>query len=98
MSERAGVGIIDEVIAVIAQRQKEMPPDSYVADCLRRGWPYIARKLIEEATEASIAAREESDDRLASEISDLVFFALVMLAHRGVDPEKVWGELSLRRR
>ena len=44
--------IIDQVIAVIAQRQKEMPPDSYVAECLRRGWPYIARKLIEEATEA----------------------------------------------
>ncbi|MCY3695026.1 MAG: phosphoribosyl-ATP diphosphatase [Chloroflexi bacterium] len=98
MSERPGVEIIDQVIAVIAQRQKEMPPDSYVAECLRRGWPYIARKLIEEATEASIAAREESDERLASEISDLIFFALVALAHRGVDAEKVWAELSLRRR
>ena len=55
-------------------------------------------RQIEEATEASIAAREESDDRLASEISDLFFFALVSLAHRGVDPEKVWAELALRRR
>ena len=90
--------IVDEVIAVIAQRRAEMPPDSYVAECLRRGWPYIARKLIEEATEASIAAREESDERLASEVSDLFFFALVMLAHRGIDPEKVWAELALRRR
>ena len=90
--------VIDQVAAVIAQRQRDMPADSYVADCLRRGWPYIARKLIEEATEASIAAREESDQRLASEISDLIFFALVMLADRGVDPESVWAELDKRRR
>ena len=98
MSNQPGVEIVDEVIAVIAQRQREMPPDSYVAECLRRGWPHIARKLIEEATEASIAAREESDERLASEVSDLIFFALVLLAHRGVDPEMVWAELGLRRR
>jgi phosphoribosyl-ATP pyrophosphohydrolase len=92
------VEVIDQIFEVIARRQREMPPDSYVAECLRRGWPYIARKLIEEATEASIAAREESDERLASEISDLIFFALVMLVHRGIDPEKVWAELALRRR
>ena len=98
MSERPGVEIIEQVAAVIGERKRSMPPDSYVAECLRRGWPYIARKLIEEATEASIAAREESDERLASEVSDLVFFALVMLAHRGVEPEMVWAELSKRRR
>lgn len=98
MSKRPGVEIIDQVAAVVAERKRSMPPDSYVAECLRRGWPYIARKLIEEATEASIAAREESDERLAAELADLVFFAVVMAADRGLDLDRVWTELAKRRR
>ncbi len=98
MNDAPTVAVIEEVAAIIAQRRRDMPADSYVAECFRRGWPYIARKLIEEATEAAIAAREESDQRLASEISDLFFFALLTLAQRGVDVNLVWRELAERRR
>ncbi len=98
MSEKYSTAIIDEVAAIIAQRRTTMPQGSYVTTCFERGWPYIARKVIEEATEAAIAAREESDDRLASEVADLIFFALVLLCDRGVDPSLVWQELSQRRR
>ena len=48
MNDAPTVAVIEEVAAIIAQRRRDMPADSYVAECFRRGWPYIARKLIEE--------------------------------------------------
>ena len=45
----SGPGILDELFAVIRDRQRELPEDSYTAQLLQEGPARIAQKVIEEA-------------------------------------------------
>jgi phosphoribosyl-ATP pyrophosphohydrolase/phosphoribosyl-AMP cyclohydrolase len=80
----------------VAERAKERPAGSYVAGLLDEGVAACARKVGEEAVEASVAALAESDERLVEEIADLWFHSYVLLAARGLDPAAVEDELSRR--
>jgi len=81
---------------VVAERAKERPEGSYVTALLDEGVAACARKVGEEAVEASVAALAESDERLVEEIADLWFHSYVLLASRGLDPAAVEEELSRR--
>jgi len=83
---------------VVAERAKERPEGSYVAGLLNEGVAACARKLGEEAVEASVAALAESDERVLEEVADLWFHSYVLLAARGLDPADVEDVLSRRRR
>ena len=50
----------------------------------------------EEGLEAALAGAGEDDERLVSEVADLWFHALVLLAARGLDPTDVEAELARR--
>lgn len=82
----------------IAERAATLPEGSYVADLLRQGVAGCARKVGEEAVEASVAAVAESDERLVAELADLWFHSYVLLAARGLDPAAVERELERRAR
>lgn len=69
---------------------------SYVRGLLDAGASKIGEKITEEAEELTRAIAGESDARVASEAADLVFHALVGLAHRGVDPTAVADVLAAR--
>ena len=62
---------------------------SYVRSLLDKGIPKINRKLAEEAGELCEALANESDDRVVNEAADLLFFALVGLAARELEPAAV---------
>ena len=81
---------------VVAERAKERPEGSYVTALLDDGVAACARKVGEEAVEASVAALAESDERLVEEIADLWFHSYVLLAARGLDPAAVENELRRR--
>ena len=93
-----GAGIVDELFAVVKERQRTMPEGSYTARLLREGAPRIAQKVIEEAGETAIAATEGDKERLTGEVADLLYHALVLLAALEVTPGAVWRELRARRR
>jgi phosphoribosyl-ATP pyrophosphohydrolase/phosphoribosyl-AMP cyclohydrolase len=80
----------------VAERAKERPEGSYVAGLLDEGVAACARKVGEEAVEASVAALAESDERLVEELADLWFHSYVLLAARGLDPAAVEDELTRR--
>jgi phosphoribosyl-ATP pyrophosphohydrolase/phosphoribosyl-AMP cyclohydrolase len=80
----------------VAERAKERPQGSYVAGLLDEGVAACARKVGEEAVEASVAALAESDERLVEELADLWFHSYVLLAARGLDPAAVEDELTRR--
>ena len=92
-----GPRILDELFAVIKDRQQEMPEDSYTAKLLQQGVPRVAQKVIEEAGEAAIAATQGDNDNLPGEVADLLYHSLVLLAAAGVSPQAVWEELRKRR-
>jgi phosphoribosyl-ATP pyrophosphohydrolase/phosphoribosyl-AMP cyclohydrolase len=60
--------------------------------------PFIGAKVEEEAEEVSRAAREETDDRVASEAADVLYHLTVLLASRGLALEDALEVLNQRRR
>ena len=82
----------------ILQRQAAGSPDSYVSTLLAKGTSAVAQKVGEEATEVVVAALSESDERVVSEVADLWFHTLTLLASRGLDVSAVEAELLRRDR
>lgn len=69
---------------------------SYVRSLLDKGAPKIGAKIREEADELAVAVAEESDERVISEAADLIFHAMVGLAHRDVSLDQVADALGKR--
>jgi phosphoribosyl-ATP pyrophosphohydrolase/phosphoribosyl-AMP cyclohydrolase len=91
-------GILAELERVIAEREGQPPEASYTARLLAKGLDHTLKKLGEEGTEVVLAAKGESDERLAEEAADLVFHLLVALKQRGVAPTRFLEVLQARRR
>ena len=69
-----------ELARVVRERAQAAPEDSYTARLLAKGLDATLKKIGEEATEVVLAAKGESDARLAEESADLLFHLLVALA------------------
>jgi phosphoribosyl-ATP pyrophosphohydrolase/phosphoribosyl-AMP cyclohydrolase len=80
----------------IAKRAAERPAGSYTTDLLDAGLGACARKVGEEAVELTVAALDESDERVVEEAADLVYHLYVLLAARGLDIALVDDELRAR--
>jgi phosphoribosyl-ATP pyrophosphohydrolase/phosphoribosyl-AMP cyclohydrolase len=94
----SAAGILVELAALIADRARSMPEGSYTARLLAKGLDHALKKVGEEATEVLLAAKGETDERLAEEAADLLFHLLIVLQQRGVAPEQVFDVLRRRRR
>lgn len=90
--------VIDGLAAVIAQRHRDKPEGSYVAELIEQGVDRIAKKVGEEATEVVIAAKNAAHDEIVWEVADLWFHSLVLLEACGVPPTDVYAELDRRKR
>ena len=86
-----------ELWRTIAQRAAERPAGSYTTELLDAGVGACARKVGEEAVEVTVAALDESDERLVEEAADLVYHLYVLLAARGLDVSQVEDALVARR-
>jgi phosphoribosyl-ATP pyrophosphohydrolase/phosphoribosyl-AMP cyclohydrolase len=91
-------GVLAELAAVIADRSDRRPPGSYTSRLFEQGLDAALKKIGEEATEVVLAAKGESDQRLAEESADLLFHLLVALRQRGVSLGAVLDVLKQRRR
>ena len=80
----------------IAQRATERPAGSYTSELLEAGIGACARKVGEEAVELTVAALDESDERVVEEAADLVYHLYVLLAARGLDVANVEDVLRAR--
>ena len=96
--EAPAAHIVDELFQVIEQRKRESPEGSYVAKLLAEGVDRIAKKVIEEAGETAIAAKNEVAAETVHEVADLWFHSLVLLSCVGLKPEDIWEELRGRRK
>ena len=92
-----GSGVLDELFAVIVDRQREMPEGSYTTKLFQEGLSRIAQKVIEEAGETGLAAALNRSEELPQEVADLLYHLLVLLAASGVKPQQVWDVLQQRR-
>ena len=88
--------LIDSLSATIADRKANPTTESYTAHLFAAGSGKIAQKVGEEAVEVVVAALQESDERLVSEMADLVYHSLVLLAQRELSWADVEAELARR--
>ncbi|MBI2919297.1 MAG: bifunctional phosphoribosyl-AMP cyclohydrolase/phosphoribosyl-ATP diphosphatase HisIE [Chloroflexi bacterium] len=93
-----GSHVLQELWQVILERRRTMPEGSYTASVLKGGVDRAGQKVIEEAGEAVIAAKNADPQAIASEMADLWFHSLLLLAAAGVPPQAVCQELERRRR
>ena len=98
-----GFAGLERLWAVIADRAEHRPEGSYTARLLAGGVDAAGRKVLEEAGEVLLAAKDHAagtagDDRVAEEGADLLFHLLVLLAERGVPPRRVLEVLAGRAR
>ncbi len=93
----AGPALLEVVERVLQSRKVERPAGSYTAGLFERGEAQICRKIGEEATEVVTAALGgEGDGRVVSEVADLWFHSMVLLASRGIPLRRVFEELARR--
>jgi phosphoribosyl-ATP pyrophosphohydrolase/phosphoribosyl-AMP cyclohydrolase len=93
----AGPALLEVLERVLESRKASPPAGSYVAGLFARGEPYICRKIGEEAVEVVTAALGgEGDERVVSEVADLWFHSMVLLAGRGISLRRVFAELDRR--
>jgi phosphoribosyl-ATP pyrophosphohydrolase/phosphoribosyl-AMP cyclohydrolase len=88
--------VLAHLDAIIHDRKLHPRPGSYTCQLLEAGLPRILKKVGEEAIEAIVAGQSESDDRLACEVADLAYHALVLLAARDLSWADVEAELARR--
>jgi len=93
----AGPTMLEVLERVLQSRKAERPGGSYTASLFDRGEAQICRKIGEEATEVVTAALGgEGDGRVVSEVADLWFHTMVLLAARGLPLRRVFEELAAR--
>ncbi len=88
---------LEDLYKIIEDRKEKLPEDSYVASLFKKGNDAIIQKIGEEATEVVIAAKNESKTRVVSEVADLTFHTLVLLAALEIKPEEILEELDKRK-
>jgi phosphoribosyl-ATP pyrophosphohydrolase len=77
----------------LLERAAAKPTGSGTVRLLEQGVHAIGKKLIEEAGETWIAAEYESDEQVALEVSQLLYYAQLVLVARGVPLAKVYERL-----
>jgi phosphoribosyl-ATP pyrophosphohydrolase len=90
--------VLETLFTTILDRQATPRPGSYTARLLKAGEDEILKKVGEEAMEVILAAKGQGDEHLVSEVADLFYHLLVLLAARGLTLADVEAELVRRRR
>ena len=87
-----------ELQTIIQNRKADPRPGSYTASLFAAGEDEIVKKVGEEAVEVILAAKGQGDERVISEVADLLYHMMVLLSQRGLTLEQVEAELQRRHR
>src|SRR5690606_8665045 len=99
----AAFALLADLGEVIDARAEMRPEGSYTVTLLEAGPEGTGRKVVEEATEVLLAAKDHAagsadDRRVAEEVADLIYHLLVLLAERGIRLREVAEVLTTRRK
>ncbi|HEX7056340.1 MAG TPA: bifunctional phosphoribosyl-AMP cyclohydrolase/phosphoribosyl-ATP diphosphatase HisIE [Bacilli bacterium] len=89
-------GILAQLESLIAEREAERPEGAYTTYLFEKGLDKILKKVGEETAETIIAAKNNDNDELRFEVSDLIFHLLVLLRERKLPLDDIIAELTAR--
>ena len=77
----------------LSYKANERPAGSGTVEALDKGAHFIGKKIIEEAGEVWIASEYQTDEELAEEMSQLIYWTQVMMLHRGITLDDIYKNL-----
>ncbi|MDT5012753.1 MAG: phosphoribosyl-ATP pyrophosphohydrolase [Mycobacterium sp.] len=83
----------DALFAELSEKTRTRPAGSGTVAALDAGVHGLGKKVLEEAGEVWIAAEHQSDDELAVEISQLLYWTQVLMLSRGLSLDDVYRNL-----
>ncbi|MBP7999893.1 MAG: phosphoribosyl-ATP diphosphatase [Chloroflexi bacterium] len=89
---------LTELTTVLQARKQNPTPGSYTSQLLAKGVDEIIKKIGEEAIEIIVAAKGQGQERLISEVADLIFNVSVLLVAVDLTWDDVAEELARRRK
>jgi phosphoribosyl-AMP cyclohydrolase / phosphoribosyl-ATP pyrophosphohydrolase len=89
-------GLLRRLYAVVQERKRRDPQESYVASLIARGQDQVLKKVIEEAAEVLMASKDGHPEAIIYEMADLWFHAIVALSWHDISPQEVLQELQRR--
>jgi len=92
----AGAEVLGEVFNVISDRLVHPKEGSYTNYLFTKGLDKILKKIGEESCEVVIASKNGSSAEIKSEIADLFYHVMVLLAERGMTLQDIYEELKKR--
>lgn len=93
MTQSPAVKTFEELFAELGDRARARPAGSATVAALDAGVHTVGKKILEEAGEVWLAAEHESNDALAGEISQLLYWTQVLMLARGLTLDDVYGKL-----
>lgn len=100
--EAATFGALQRLEETILSRRDLRPEGSYTVSLLDGGVEAIGRKVVEEAVEVVLAAKDNAGgwpyQRISEEAADLIYHLLVLLAERRIEWNSVLETLDQRAR
>ncbi|SGZ67478.1 phosphoribosyl-ATP diphosphatase [Mycobacterium tuberculosis] len=93
MQQSLAVKTFEDLFAELGDRARTQPADSTTVAALDGGVHALGKKLLEEAGEVWLAAEHESNDALAEEISQLLYWTQVLMISRGLSLDDVYRKL-----
>jgi len=87
------VKTFEELFGELTEKAQSRPAGSGTVAALDAGVHTLGKKILEEAGEVWLAAEHESDESLGEEISQLLYWAQVMMIKRGLSLEDVYRHL-----
>jgi phosphoribosyl-ATP pyrophosphohydrolase len=93
MEQSLAVKTFEDLFAELCERARTRPPGSGTVAALDAGVHAVGKKILEEAGEVWLAAEHESDDALAEELSQLLYWAQVLMIARGLTLDDVYRKL-----
>ncbi|MDY3127583.1 MAG: phosphoribosyl-ATP diphosphatase [Corynebacterium sp.] len=83
----------ESLFAELSAKAAENDPNSGTVAALEKGVHFIGKKIIEEAGEVWIAAEYQTDEELAEEMSQLLYWTQTMMIKRGISLDDVYKNL-----
>ncbi|KAA8822556.1 phosphoribosyl-ATP diphosphatase [Bifidobacterium vespertilionis] len=83
----------ESLYAELSEKAKTRPEGSLTVEELDKGTHFIGKKIVEEAGETWIASEYEGNERMAEEMSQLLYHVQVMMVKHGITLEDVYKYL-----
>lgn len=90
--------VINELYKIVMSRKETPSENSYTCYLFEKGLDKILKKVGEESSEVIIAAKNGKNEDTVSEMGDLLYHLLVLMAQQGITPDDLTAVLEERRK